>query len=140
MPGRSRAPRAPFLRAAVASAGFGSTPLGGLGPVRSLHRDVAEPSIQPGMYHVFSRSSVKNAGTSVMRHDQRVHEDRHREEDPNSFETRSVLRMKAEKTVPMMIAAATTTWPMAAMPCSIASRVCRPWTCSSRMRTIRKTM
>ncbi len=48
--------------------------------------------------------------------------------------------MNAEKTVPMMIAAATMTRPIAAMPCSTASFVFRPWTCSSRMRLVRKTM
>ena len=37
---------------------------------------------------------------------------------PNSLETRSGVRMKAEKTVPMITAAATITRPMAAMPCS----------------------
>jgi hypothetical protein len=59
---------------------------------------------------------------------------------PNSFETRSPLRMNAEKTVPMMIAAATTTRPMAAIPWETASSVGRPCTCSSRMRLIRNTM
>ena len=59
---------------------------------------------------------------------------------PNSFGMRSALRMNAAKTVPMMSAAATTTRPIAAMPCSTASRVWSPWTCSSRMRLIRKTM
>ncbi len=40
---------------------------------------------------------------------------------PNSFGIRSALRMNAAKTVPMMTAAATTTRPIAAMPCSTAS-------------------
>ena len=45
---------------------------------------------------------------------------------PNSFETRSGVRMNAEKTVAMMIAAATTTRPIAAMPCSTAALVSSP--------------
>ena len=48
--------------------------------------------------------------------------------------------MNAAKTVLMMIAAATTTRPIAAMPCSTACRVSSPWTCSSRIRLMMKTM
>ena len=35
---------------------------------------------------------------------------------------------------------ATTTRPIAAMPCSTAARVSSPWTCSSLIRLMMKTM
>src|SRR5262249_11763032 len=97
-------------------------------------------SSQRGMYHVFSRSSVKNAGTSDMRTISASVRIATASRSPNSFGMRSALRMNAENTVPMMIAAATTTRPMAAMPCWTASFVWSPWTCSSRMRLMMKTM
>ena len=92
------------------------------------------------MYHVLSPSSVKNDGTRVMRTTSASVRIAMASRIPNSLETRSGVRMKAEKTVPMITAAAMMTRPMAAMPCSTASFVGRPLTCSSRMRLIRKTM
>ena len=92
------------------------------------------------MYQAFSPRSVRNAGTSVIRMSSASVRIATASSSPNSFEMRSGVRMKAEKTVPMISAAATTTRPIAAMPCSTASRVFKPWTCSSRMRLIRKTM
>ena len=97
-------------------------------------------SSQRGMYHVFSPSHVKKAGTRVIRTTSASVRIAAASNRPNSFEMRSDVRMNAAKTVPMMIAAATTTRPIAAIPCSTASRVFRPCTCSSRMRLIRKTM
>src|SRR5919109_3568487 len=97
-------------------------------------------SSQPGMYHAFSPRTVRNAGTSVIRTisaSVRIATARSR---PNSFEIRSAGGMNAAKTVPIISAAATTTRPIAAIPCSTASRVRRPWTCSSRIRLMRKTM
>ena len=92
------------------------------------------------MYQAFSPRSVRKAGTSVIRMSSASVRIAIASSSPNSFEMRSGVRMKAEKTVPMISAAATTTRPIAAMPCSTASRVGKPWTCSSRMRLIRKTM
>ena len=48
--------------------------------------------------------------------------------------------MNAAKTVPMITAAATTTRPIAAIPCSTASRIPEAVDVPSRMRPIRKTM
>ena len=84
--------------------------------------------------------SVRNAGTSVMRTTRASVRIATASRSPNSFEMRSRVRMNAAKTVPMITAAATTTRPIAAIPCSTASRVRRPCTCSSRIRLMRKTM
>ncbi len=92
------------------------------------------------MYHVFSPSTVKNAGTSVIRTTSASVRIATASSSPNSFGMRSALRMNAAKTVPMISAAATITRPIAATPCSTASRVGSPWTCSSLMRLMRKTM
>ena len=92
------------------------------------------------MYQDFSPMSVRKAGTSVIRTTSASVRIATASSSPNSFEIRSGVRMKAAKTVPMISAAATTTRPIAAIPCSTASRVFRPWTCSSRIRLIRKTM
>ena len=92
------------------------------------------------MYHDFSPISVRNAGTSVIRTISASVRIATASSRPNSFGMRSALRMNAAKTVPMISAAATTTRPIAEMPCSTAARVSRPWTCSSRMRLMMKTM
>ena len=97
-------------------------------------------SSQRGMYHDFSPSIVRKDGTSVIRTSNASVRIATASSRPNSFEMRSAVRMKAAKTVPMISAAATTTRPIAAMPCSTASFVFRPLTCSSRMRLMRKTM
>ena len=72
------------------------------------------------MYHDFSPSSVRNAGTSVIRTISASVRIATASRRPNSFGMRSALRMNAAKTVPMISAAATTTRPIAAMPCSTA--------------------
>ena len=92
------------------------------------------------MYQDFSPISVRNAGSSVIRTTSASVRIANASSSPNSFEMRSGVRMNAAKTVPMISAAATITRPIAAMPCSTAGRVARPWTCSSRIRLIRKTM
>jgi hypothetical protein len=92
------------------------------------------------MYHDRSPISVRNAGTSVIRTTSASVRIAIASRIPNSLEIRSEVRMNAAKTVPMITAAATTTRPIAAIPCSTASRVGSPWTCSSRIRLIRKTM
>ena len=78
------------------------------------------------MYHDFSPMSVRKAGTSVIRTTSASVRIATASSRPNSFEMRSAVRMKAAKTVPMMIAAATMTRPIAAMPCSTASPGLQP--------------
>ena len=73
-------------------------------------------SSQPGMYQDFSPMSVRNDGTSVIFTTSASVRIAIASRRPNSFEMRSDVRMNAAKTVPMMIAAATTTRPIAAMP------------------------
>ena len=80
-------------------------------------------SSQRGMYQDFSPRSVRKAGTSVIRTISASVRIATASRSPNSFGMRSALRMKAAKTVPMITAAATTTRPIAAMPCSTAARV-----------------
>ena len=92
------------------------------------------------MYHVFSPIRVMKAGMSVIFTTSASVRIATASSRPNSLEIRSGVRMKAEKTVAMMIAAATMTRPIAASPCSTASFVFSPWTCSSRMRLARNTM
>ena len=86
----------------------------------------SERSSQRGMYHDFSPRRVRKAGTSVMRMISASVRIATASSSPNSFGMRSALRMKAANTVPMISAAATTTRPIAAIPCSTASRVGSP--------------
>ena len=92
------------------------------------------------MYHAFSPMSVRKAGTSVIRTTSASVRIATASRRPNSFVMRSGVRMKAAKTEAMISAAATTTRPIAAMPCSTAARVSSPWTCSSLIRLMMKTM
>src|SRR5262245_21371058 len=117
----------------------GSTPP--LPVVRRLDRDVRQEPVEP-TWDVPRLLAHQRQERGDERHpdDQGVGEVATARRSPNSFEIRSAVRMNAAKTVPMMMAAATTTRPIAAIPCSTASRVGRPWTCSSRIRLMIKTM
>ena len=76
---------------------------------------------QPGMYQVFP-SQVKKAGTRVIFTTSASVKIETASTRPNSLLIRSDVRMNAEKTVPMIRAAATMTRPIAAIPCSTAAR------------------
>jgi hypothetical protein len=69
------------------------------------------------MYHDFSRSSVRRAGTSVILTINASERIATASRSPNSFGMRSALRMKAAKTVPMISAA-----PAAATGTTVAQR------------------
>ena len=97
-------------------------------------------SSQRGMYHDFSPMPREQGRDERHLHDQRVREDRDRQQEAELLRDAVRVRMNAAKTVPMIIAAATMTRPIAAIPCSTASRVFSPWTCSSRIRLMRNTM
>ena len=72
-------------------------------------------SSQRGMYQVFSPSSVMKAGMSVIFTTSASVRIATASSSPNSFEMRSGVTMKAEKTVAMITAAATMTRPIAAI-------------------------
>src|SRR5262249_38066381 len=92
-----------------------------------------------GMYQALLPSRCMTAGTSsirTIRASTRIATPR---PSPNDFTVRSGVSTKAQKTVPMMIAAATITRPTAETPAGTASRASPRLRYSSRIRLARKT-
>ena len=98
-------------------------------------------SSQRGMYQVFSPSHVKNAGTSVIFTIKRVREDRHREQQAELL--RDAVRGEDEGREDRAHDQRRGHDDAADGGDPVLDRLprpFRPWTCSSRMRLMRKTM